>query len=70
LNCVYRLIFSSSFNEKHTFSLLATTDQELAEQNTFEVDKKFRFLKTAVMYGANASGKSNFFKALSFFSIL
>jgi AAA15 family ATPase/GTPase len=28
---------------------------------------KLRFLKTAVIYGANASGKSNFFRAFSFF---
>jgi AAA15 family ATPase/GTPase len=56
-----------SFKEKQVFSLLATKDQELAEQNTFEIDKKLRFLRTAVIYGANASGKSNFFKALIFF---
>jgi AAA15 family ATPase/GTPase len=56
-----------SFKEKHTLSLLATKDQELIEENTFPIGKKLRFLKSAVMYGANASGKSNFFKALEFF---
>ncbi len=56
-----------SFKEKHTFSLLATKNRELSETNTFDVDDKLRLLKTAVIYGANASGKSNFFWALSFF---
>jgi AAA15 family ATPase/GTPase len=37
------------------------------ESNTFEIDNKQRLLKSAVIYGANASGKSNFFKALVFF---
>jgi len=56
-----------SFKEKHTFSLISTKDSELSESNTFEINKKLRFLKSAVIYGANASGKSNFFNALIFF---
>ena len=56
-----------SFKEKSTFSLVATSDKELLESNTFE-GKKNRFLKSAVIYGANASGKSNFFNALAFFN--
>jgi len=56
-----------SFKEKHTFSLLATKNKELSESNTFAVDKKMSLLKTAVIYGANASGKTNFFLALDFF---
>jgi AAA15 family ATPase/GTPase len=56
-----------SFKDRHTFSLLATAEKELIEENTFHVKGKQRFLRTAVLYGANASGKSNFFKALSFF---
>jgi AAA15 family ATPase/GTPase len=55
-----------SFKGKCTFSLLATKDKELSESNTFEQDKKLRFLRSAVIYGANASGKSNFFSALKF----
>jgi len=53
-----------SFKEKQTFSLLATKNKELWESHTFETDKKQRLLKSAVIYGANASGKSNLFKAL------
>ena len=56
-----------SFKEKRTFSLISTKDKELSDLNTFETDKKIRFLRSAVIYGANASGKSNFFKAIVFF---
>jgi len=57
-----------SFKEKKTFSLISTKDKELSESNTFESGKN-RFLKSAVLYGANASGKSNFFNALLFFLV-
>jgi AAA15 family ATPase/GTPase len=56
-----------SFKERMTFSLVSTKDGELSESNTFEMGYKTRLLKSAVIYGANASGKSNFFKALGFF---
>ena len=53
-----------SFKERRTLSLLATKNRELLESNTFEINNKQRLLKTAVIYGANASGKTNFFQAL------
>jgi AAA15 family ATPase/GTPase len=56
-----------SFKEKRSFSLVSTKDGELSETNIFQSNKKHHFLKSAVIYGANASGKSNFFKALFFF---
>jgi AAA15 family ATPase/GTPase len=56
-----------SFKDRYIFSLLATPEKELIEENTFHVKGKQRFLKSTVLYGANASGKSNFFKAISFF---
>lgn len=56
-----------SFKERHTFSLLASKDKNLLEENTFSVNEKTRLLKTVLIYGANASGKSNLFKALRFF---
>jgi AAA15 family ATPase/GTPase len=56
-----------SFKERHTLSLLATKNKELLESNTFEIGPKQRLLKSAVIYGANASGKTNFFNALGFF---
>jgi AAA15 family ATPase/GTPase len=56
-----------SFKEKQTFSLVSTKDDKLSESNTFEANKNLRFLRSAIIYGANASGKSNFFNALVFF---
>ncbi|MFA6857454.1 MAG: ATP-binding protein [Treponema sp.] len=56
-----------SFKERRTFSLLASKDKDLLEENTFSVNDKNRLVKTAVIYGANAGGKSNLFRALSFF---
>lgn len=55
-----------SFKEKQTFSLLASNDKALIEENTFQTGKYF-LLKTALVYGANSSGKSNLFMALNFF---
>jgi AAA15 family ATPase/GTPase len=56
-----------SFKARQTFSLVAAKNKELLSENTFEVTKDVRLLRSAVIYGANASGKSNFFEALSFF---
>jgi predicted ATPase len=59
-----------SFKDKQVFSLLATSKTgEEHEDSAFVLKEssKERFLKTSVIYGANASGKSNFFEALRFF---
>lgn len=56
-----------SFKEPHTFSLVASKNKEHLDDNTFLVNEKLRLLNSAIIYGANASGKSNFFLALSFF---
>jgi AAA15 family ATPase/GTPase len=59
-----------SFKEKVTFSMVAANlvskDKSLDENNVFAVDKDLTLLKTAAIYGANASGKSNLAKALGF----
>ncbi len=52
-----------SFKENKTLSLEATNITEYKE-STFKVGK-FKLLKSAVLYGANSSGKSNFIKAMS-----
>lgn len=57
-----------SFNSQQKFSLVKTKktkDNELLN-NVFypENNKDFALLKSGVIYGANASGKSNFLKAL------
>jgi len=60
-----------SFNEQIEFSMRAGQVRELRHHL---VEGKGRndidILKSAVIYGANASGKSNFIKALEFFKIL
>lgn len=59
-----------SFKEKVTFSMVAANivakNKSLDENNVFTVDDELRLLKSAAIYGANASGKSNLAKALSF----
>ncbi len=59
-----------SFKEQVTFSMVAANlvakDKKLDENNVFEVDDDLKLLKSAAIYGANASGKSNLDKALEF----
>ena len=59
-----------SFKEQVTFSMVAANlvakDKKLDENNVFEVDDDLKLLKSAAIYGANASGKSNLDKALGF----
>ena len=56
-----------SFAAKQTLDLTAVgTCKERLEENTFEFDNE-SLLKSAVIYGANASGKSNLIHALQFF---
>lgn len=45
---------------------LVSKDKSLDVSNTFEIDPELKLLKTAAIYGANASGKSNLARALSF----
>ncbi|MCW1971078.1 MAG: ATP-binding protein [Anaerolineae bacterium] len=61
-----------SFREKVTFSLLATNLSAKKESQSIDDSNKFmspigsHLLKSAAIYGANASGKSNFIKAFGF----
>lgn len=54
-----------SFKEKVTLSLLASSDKSL-DNNLIKTDvlNKYNLLRTEVIYGANASGKSNIVFAL------
>ena len=54
------------FKEEQIFSMLAAGYKEHMATHTTTA-KKHRVLKTAALYGPNASGKSIFFKALNFF---
>ncbi|PLX69518.1 MAG: abortive infection protein [Denitrovibrio sp.] len=53
-----------SIMEEQVLSLVASKDKELTNNVTHI--KKFDLLKSAVIYGANSSGKSNIIKALDF----
>lgn len=59
-----------SFKEPATLSLFAAKikarDQKVNENNTFFVEKGLTLLTSSVIYGANASGKSNLVKAIAF----
>jgi uncharacterized protein len=59
-----------SFKDPVTLSMVAANlvsqDKSIDEYNVFAVDSKLSLLKSAAIYGANASGKSNIAKALSF----
>ncbi|MBU1965977.1 MAG: AAA family ATPase, partial [Proteobacteria bacterium] len=54
-----------SFKDRVTFSMAASNDDALQESNVFAWGKK-RLVKSAVVYGANASGKSNLLSAMRF----
>jgi uncharacterized protein len=55
-----------SFRDPVRFSMLAANPiKEHLEENTFE-EGRHRLLKSAVIYGANASGKSNLLEAMAF----
>lgn len=53
-----------SFKTKTTLSLAATSIKEYVDTNIFSTERH-DLLKGAVIYGANASGKSNFIRAMS-----
>lgn len=53
-----------SIKEKITFSMLASSDDTFS--NALKKYSKYRILRSAVIYGANGSGKSNFMNALEF----
>jgi AAA15 family ATPase/GTPase len=53
-----------SFKTKTTLSLAATSIKEHIDTNIFST-QRLDLLKGAVVYGANASGKSNFIRAMS-----
>ena len=53
-----------SFRERQTFSLVPDEGKSEATNHLVSVGDKYTLLRSAVIYGANASGKSNFIKAL------
>ncbi|MEG3933310.1 MULTISPECIES: ATP-binding protein [unclassified Microcoleus] len=59
-----------SFKETVTLSMVASSiteeEKELDENNVFPINDKLSLLKSAAIYGANASGKSNIVAAIYF----
>lgn len=59
-----------SFKDAASFSMVAANlkskNKRIDEDNLFAVDESVNLLKSAVIYGANASGKSNLIKGLAF----
>lgn len=55
-----------SFKDEATLSLVASSIKERVDENTLAVSKDLSLLKSAVIYGANASGKSNLIQAMKF----
>ena len=56
-----------SFKEEVTFSFEATKDSFAEEYQVVEVAKGVRLLRFAMIYGANASGKSNLLNVFHFY---
>lgn len=56
-----------SFKKRTSLRLIASSDTERRESNVFDTPiTELSLLKSLVIYGPNASGKSNMFKALNF----
>ncbi len=59
-----------SFKDVVTLSMVAAEEandnDELDKNNVFKVNQQFSLLKSAAIYGANASGKSNLILAIIF----
>ena len=55
-----------SFKELNTFSMLGVNAFKEHEPDNVIYQNKFKILKSAAIYGGNASGKSNFVKSLNF----
>lgn len=59
-----------SIRSEQRLSFVASTDNYLSEESTIEVKDGVRLLKLGIIYGANASGKSNVLHALDYFRTL
>lgn len=57
-----------SYKDEQIFSMVASKDDKLSDENTFlpSASGSLRLNRGAVVYGANASGKSNLFYAMAF----
>ena len=60
-----------SIHSRQTLSLVASPDKSHAQRNIAAAhDKQPRLVRSAVIYGANAAGKSNLLRAVGFAQFL
>ena len=59
-----------SIRSAQTISFEPTSDTFMSDVYSYEVKGGVRLLKVGIIYGANASGKSNILKAIEFFRML
>lgn len=64
----FRIKNFRSYKDEQIFSMVASKDDKLIDENTFlpTVPGALRLNRSAIVYGANASGKSNLVHALAF----
>ena len=55
-----------SFEKEEVLNLSAGKGSELRDSNTFEFSQSQRLVRSAVIYGPNAGGKSNLIRAIFF----
>lgn len=55
-----------SFRDHTSFSMIATRERQHKDRTAFVSKYKMGVLPLAAIYGGNASGKTNFFRALNF----
>lgn len=59
-----------SFRDKVTFTMVASRERQHGDRISSIRGRKFKILPIAAIFGGNASGKTNFFKALNFARLL
>lgn len=62
----FRVKNFKSFQDESVLSMVASSDKSLPNNTITTLIIKHKLLRSAVIYGANASGKSNFIEALIF----
>ena len=65
----YKVKNFMSFKDEIVLSMVSDKNRELQDTNLFQIEN-MAVLKTAAIFGANASGKSNFIESFSFFNNL
>ena len=65
----FRVANFKSFKDEIVFSMVADANKELSETNLFQASNMI-LLRSAAVFGANASGKTNLIEAFDFFNRL